>query len=156
MLMRSALRLRDLVFFNHKRRQPKRHLFALCPIRKLATTIEGHAMNRLMDNIDAPPIPPSPRTRAYEEKRDFIRMRVVIPAHIKDAHGETQIGKCHNLSGGGALLEFTKGYSVNEHVQLTIESHHGHAPMLVTMGKVVRAEPSMRGDTMFVAIAYLK
>lgn len=98
----------------------------------------------------------SPRTRSYEEKRDFIRMRVVTPAYIEDAHGERQTGLCLNLSGGGALLEFPKGYSVNEHIKITIESQHGHAPMLESMGKVVRAEPKAPGSTTLVAVTYLR
>lgn len=108
-------------------------------------------MNSLIDSAIS-----SPRARSYEEKRDFIRMRVVTPAYIEDVHGERQLGLCLNLSGGGALLEFAKGYSVNEHIKVTITSQHGHAPMLESMSKVVRAELKAPTGTTLIAVSYLR
>jgi hypothetical protein len=93
-------------------------------------------------------------TRNYEEKRDFIRMKVNCNAIITTADGQKSTGYCHNLSGGGALLELTQKVPLNEPLQVTINSHYGHAPVFSTLGKVVRSQAKEATSNFWVAIQY--
>ena len=93
-------------------------------------------------------------TRNYEEKRDFIRMKVNCNATITTADGQKSTGYCHNLSGGGALLELTQKVPLNEALQITINSQYGHARVFSTQGKVVRSHPKAATQNYWVAIQY--
>jgi hypothetical protein len=77
-------------------------------------------------------------TRQYQEKRNFIRMRLDCPAllHIDD---RALKGLCSNLSGGGMLLIVDERIEVGSECAVNISSHFGHGPMLKARTRVIRA-----------------
>ena len=81
----------------------------------------------------------NPTSRNYQEKRNYIRMKVDAPAHITVyADGSTLEGFCRDLSGGGMLLEINAILPVGTVVEVTIASSHGHNPMLKARAEVAR------------------
>lgn len=92
--------------------------------------------------------------RDYEEKRDFIRMRINSEAIIIDSQGIESTGFCHNLSGGGALIELDKALEVNEKVEVIIHSNYGHAPMFSSTGAVIRNLPTEHTERYLIAVKY--
>ena len=58
--------------------------------------------------------------RSYEEKRDFIRMRVNSPITIKH-NGNTHTGICKDLSGTGLLVETDATLSIDDECIVNIE-----------------------------------
>ena len=77
--------------------------------------------------------------RAYDEKRNFIRMQINTPAQVSlESNGENFSGVCKDLSGGGMLVELEKAVPVGDEVEVTISSPHGHSPMLKALTKVTR------------------
>ena len=93
-------------------------------------------------------------SRHYDEKRNFIRMRINSEAIIIDAQGNESTGFCHNLSGGGALIELDKALGVNEQVEVIIHSHYGHAPVFSSTGAVIRNYPLENKARFLVAVQY--
>ncbi len=78
-------------------------------------------------------------SRDYQEKRNFIRMRVDTPVSIDVKNGdETLSGKCHDLSGGGLQVELGTVLPVGTEVEVSIASSHGHNPMLHANAIVTR------------------
>ncbi|HEY7771985.1 MAG TPA: PilZ domain-containing protein [Marinagarivorans sp.] len=92
--------------------------------------------------------------RHYDEKRNFIRMRINSEAIIIDAQGKESTGLCHNLSGGGALIELDKALPVNEQVEVIIHSHYGHAPVFSSTGAVIRNHPVANNERFLIAVQY--
>lgn len=79
----------------------------------------------------------------YDEKRNFIRMRVDTPASVALARGDEQYsGTCVDLSGGGLLVKLKEKISIGTQLTVKIESDHGHSPMLSARTTVTRAEDS--------------
>lgn len=76
---------------------------------------------------------------AYQEKRDFIRMRVDSPVTMA-IQGETEAlsGICRDLSGGGMLVEVDQTLPVGTELNVTLASSHGHAPVLQATAEVAR------------------
>lgn len=93
-------------------------------------------------------------TRNYDEKRDFIRMRVNTEALVINAAGEKIVGFCHNLSGGGALLEMQQALTMNEEVEVFIHSQYGHAPVFSSKGMVVRNQPTEKKSNYLIGVRY--
>lgn len=64
--------------------------------------------------------------RSYNEKRDFIRMRINSPVSISQ-DGSEYTGVCKDLSGAGMLVEtshaFTEGASVEIAIPQQSETH---------------------------------
>lgn len=82
--------------------------------------------------------------RNYNEKRDFIRMKVDTPANIVIANdGKPIKGICRDLSGGGMLIELDSVLPIGTIAEISIASAHGHEPMLRVQAEVTRvvAEP---------------
>jgi len=79
--------------------------------------------------------------RQYQEKRNFIRMRVDTPVSVHvltdDQHSQ---GICRNLSGGGMLLELPATLPVGTQAAVSIKSTHGHSPMLQARVRVARVD----------------
>ncbi|WP_075185716.1 PilZ domain-containing protein [Teredinibacter haidensis] len=79
--------------------------------------------------------------RDYQEKRNFIRMKVETPVTIdlinSDEHYE---GLCVDLSGGGMLIEAPSAMPVGTRAKVSIKSSHGHSPMLQARVVVSRVE----------------
>ena len=77
--------------------------------------------------------------RSYDEKRDFIRMKVDTPADIVISNDSQKIhGVCRDLSGGGMQIELPVALPVGTLTEVSISSPHGHEPMLHAEAKVTR------------------
>lgn len=78
-------------------------------------------------------------SRDYQEKRDFIRMRIDSPVVVHVAGDEHPLsGICRDLSGGGMLIEVESALPTGTEVEVTLTSSHGHAPMLRAIATVTR------------------
>ncbi len=64
--------------------------------------------------------------RAYDEKRDFIRMRVSTPITI-DVAGQQFEAVCRNLSGSGLLVESDGGLDAGTSVEVCIKPGDSHS-----------------------------
>jgi c-di-GMP-binding flagellar brake protein YcgR len=85
-------------------------------------------------------------SRDYQEKRNFIRMKIDTPADIiVESDGSSHEGVCRDLSGGGMLVELANALPVGTSVVVKIQSSHGHAPMLEAVSQVTRVETNL-GD----------
>jgi hypothetical protein len=91
--------------------------------------------------------------RNFAEKRDFIRMRVNTSAILCDASGREWACWCHNLSGGGALLELPVAANLIEPVKITVTSSYGHQPVFAAVGHIVRRQTIASGRQQ-LAIVY--
>lgn len=77
--------------------------------------------------------------REFQEKRNFIRMKIDTPADVELLDGDTKAqGICRDLSGGGMLVELDSALPVGAEVRVRISSGHGHAPMLEALTEVTR------------------
>ena len=86
-------------------------------------------------------------SRDYSEKRDFIRMRTDTPANIEVLDGGSIIaGVCKDLSGGGMLLHAESPLPLNCQVKITIQTHHGHNPILIAHARVARVQSNPNGS----------
>lgn len=82
--------------------------------------------------------------REYQEKRNFIRMRVDTPIRmVLESDGQTLEGKCRDLSGGGLLVELPTALPVGTRGRVSIQSTHGHSPMLQATVIVNRVEAQL-------------
>ncbi len=77
-------------------------------------------------------------SRNYQEKRNFIRMRVDTPIDVKLDQHRTLQGTCHNLSGGGMLISVSEPLPLGRDLEVTVSSNHGHNPMLRALTRVRR------------------
>ena len=79
--------------------------------------------------------------RNYQEKRNYIRMKVDTPVSVKVESADTLLnGVCKDLSGGGMLVELNSALPVGAEAYVEIASGHGHAPMLKAKTRVSRVE----------------
>ncbi len=77
--------------------------------------------------------------REFQEKRNFIRMKIDTPADVELLDGSTSSkGICRDLSGGGMLVELDSALPVGAEVRVRISSGHGHSPMLEALTEVTR------------------
>ncbi len=80
-------------------------------------------------------------SREFQEKRNFIRMRVNTDVSI--ALGDkVYVGTCHNLSGGGLCVSMPEILPLGNPVEVTVRSLYGHSPVLKASAKVARLEAS--------------
>ena len=78
--------------------------------------------------------------RSYNEKRDYIRMRINSQVNILHA-GKKYKGICKDLSGAGMLIETTHTFEVGTQLQISIEQKgETHLPFNAT-AEVSRIEP---------------
>lgn len=78
-------------------------------------------------------------SRNYQEKRDYIRMKVDAPVKIQlEADGTKYDGICRDLSGGGMMVELSTILPTGTLAEVTIASGHGHNPMLRAKAEVTR------------------
>lgn len=92
--------------------------------------------------------------RRYDEKRDFIRMRINTGAVVVGEDGMPETGLCHNLSGGGALLEMEQHYPTQTAVAVSIQSEHSHSPVFEAQGHVVRCEMNRKTGNYMIGVEY--
>lgn len=84
--------------------------------------------------------------RQYDEKRNFIRMKVDTRISFTKIDGrERYEARCRNLSGTGMLLETEKKLSMGERLRVTIPSEGPNFEPLDAIVEVVRVDamPSM-------------
>lgn len=93
-------------------------------------------------------------SRTYEEKRNFIRMKVETPVEISVNHRQLH-GICHNLSGGGMAISADEPLSLGVEVEVTVSSHYSHSPVLHALTKVCRIQPGERQYRMALEIVSL-
>ena len=86
-------------------------------------------------------------SRDFEEKRNFIRMRVDAPVTLNtEAKPGTIKGICRDLSGGGLMIEVDSTLPVNTQVEVCIASNHGHNPMLRALAQVRRVSSRLGAE----------
>ncbi|MBX2857228.1 MAG: PilZ domain-containing protein [Cellvibrionaceae bacterium] len=92
-------------------------------------------------------------TRDFQEKRNYIRMKVDTPVSIQIMSGEdTFEGICRDLSGGGLSVELSRTLPVGAVTQIAIASKHGHSPMLNARAVVTRVETPPSGKMSIVGM----
>lgn len=97
--------------------------------------------------------------REYQEKRNFIRMKVDTPATVTiTSEGNQHSGTCRDLSGGGMLVELDAALPVGTTVEVSIASTHGHSPMLRAEAEVTRvvAQPGAEANPCLVGLEILR
>lgn len=78
--------------------------------------------------------------RSYNEKRDFIRMKINSPVSIS-CDGDTILAVCKDLSGAGMLVEAEKALTLGAELTVSIEQKGDtHLPFNAT-ATVSRVEP---------------
>jgi len=84
--------------------------------------------------------------RNYNEKRNFIRMRIDTPADvIIDNKGQQLQGICKDLSGGGMLIESEEKLELGLELTVRLASHHLNSPMLKARALVARVQENRNG-----------
>lgn len=82
-------------------------------------------------------------SRNYEEKRNFIRMRVEAPVAVSIDLEQRWSGTCHDLSGGGMLISLPEPLPLGTELEVAVNSHYGHSPMLRALTKVRRVQTEL-------------
>lgn len=78
--------------------------------------------------------------RAYNEKRNFIRMKINTPVEIV-AGDEKFTARCKDLSGSGVLIQTDRALALGSTVEIVIDQgDEKHLPFRAT-GEVVRVDP---------------
>lgn len=84
--------------------------------------------------------------KSYEEKRDFIRMKIDTAVLVEVGDGREPLhGVCKDLSGGGVLLELDDEVQPGSTVTVTLETNYGHNPMLKAKASVTRCSCNESG-----------
>ena len=79
--------------------------------------------------------------RSYEEKRNFIRMKVdTMVSFTRSGSKERYEGRCRNLSGAGMLLETDKKLKLGDRLRVTVPSEGPDFSPLDAMVEVVRVD----------------
>jgi len=84
--------------------------------------------------------------RQYDEKRNFIRMKVDTSITFTKIEGrERYEARCRNLSGAGMLLETEKKLTLGDRLRVTVPSEGPNFTPLDAIVEVVRVDalPSM-------------
>lgn len=82
---------------------------------------------------------------AYNEKRDFIRMRINSQVNIRQA-GKDYEGICKDLSGTGMLIQTNHAFSVGSELQVSIEQKiETHLPFNA-IAEVTRVDSGSNGN----------
>jgi c-di-GMP-binding flagellar brake protein YcgR len=84
--------------------------------------------------------------KKYNEKRNFIRMRIDTPADVTlEQSGNSLKGVCRDLSGGGMLIETKTKLDVGLEIQVTLAANHVNSPMLKARAQVARVKTNPTG-----------
>ncbi len=85
--------------------------------------------------------------REYDEKRDFIRVKVDCDILFKPEGAEQEeTGRLANLSGRGMMFISTFEVPVESHLEVRIQSDNHVTGPLHAIVKVVRTAKQRRGD----------
>jgi hypothetical protein len=80
--------------------------------------------------------------RIYDEKRNFIRMKVDTVVSFTRLDGKERYeGRCRNLSGAGMLLETDKKLTIGDRLKVTVPSERPNFAPLDAIVEVVRVDP---------------
>ena len=91
------------------------------------------------------------QSRDYEEKRDFIRMRLDCPAQCRGLDsGEEFVGQARDLSGTGLRLELSRSVPLGALLEVHVEPAKAVVEPLHPIVEVMRAEPDMNGARFLV------
>lgn len=88
-------------------------------------------------------------SRNYQEKRNFIRMKVNIPVAVTLDQQTNLQGTCHDLSGGGMLISLAEPLPLQQELEVRVSSNYGHNPMLRALTRVCRMSEAK--DARFMA-----
>ena len=88
--------------------------------------------------------------RSYNEKRDFIRMRINSPVIICQG-GKNYQGVCKDLSGAGMLVETGHAFELGDTLEVSIEQRGENQLPFKASAEVSRLEPT--GDKYLVGLA---
>lgn len=96
-------------------------------------------------------------SRAYQEKRSFIRMKVETPIDVIVEGRPDLKGICHNLSGGGMLISVPEILPLGTEVEVSVTSNHGHNPVLRARAVVsrVQAQPEAQSRPCHIGVEIL-
>ena len=84
--------------------------------------------------------------RNYNEKRNFIRMKIDTPADVViENKGQQLQAICKDLSGGGMLIESPETLEIGLELTIKLSSHHLNSPMLKARAVVARVKESRNG-----------
>ena len=84
--------------------------------------------------------------RNYNEKRNFIRMKIDTPADvIIESQGGNIQAVCRDLSGGGMLIESPEKLEIGLELIVNLASHHLNSPMLKARVIVARVKENRDG-----------
>lgn len=80
--------------------------------------------------------------RAFNEKRNFIRMKIDTMITFSIVGGsERYEGKCKNLSGNGMLIETEKKLKLGDNVSIVVPSENSEFANLNATAEVLRVIP---------------
>lgn len=78
--------------------------------------------------------------RAYNEKRNFIRMKINTPIQVTVGN-EQFVARCKDLSGAGVLIQTDRAVALGTTVEIYIEPDGDkHLPFRAS-GEIVRVDP---------------
>lgn len=92
--------------------------------------------------------------RNFDEKRDFIRMRVDSKAIIK-VDGNSQEALCVDLSSNGMQLKTEAQVSLGQQVDVEIVSQHSQLPSLKATTEVIRIDAAEDGQGSVLGLTIL-
>lgn len=79
--------------------------------------------------------------RSYQEKRDFIRMRIDADINfLIEGKTERYSGRCKNISGAGILIETDKKLEVGTVLEVVVPSESTEIDNLEASVEVIRVE----------------
>lgn len=78
--------------------------------------------------------------RNYQEKRDFLRMKIETAVELVLEQQTAVHGICHDLSGGGMSVSADTAVQVGTQIEVTIQSNYGHKPMFKALTQVQRVQ----------------
>lgn len=87
-------------------------------------------------------------SRDYEEKRNYIRVKVSTPLLFTlNKKPERYEGLCRDLSGAGILIETTKRLKIGDNLQVTIPPTQTNKNPFSAVTEVVRIDPMSNQHT---------
>lgn len=92
--------------------------------------------------------------RNFDEKRDFIRMRVDGRAVIT-ASGNSHEAVCIDLSSKGMQLKTEAAVTLGEQVEVEIISQHSQLPSLKATAEVIRVDAAEDGQGSVLGLTIL-
>jgi hypothetical protein len=93
----------------------------------------------------------TPEPRTYNEKRNFIRMRIDTPVEVASG-GDSFTARCRDLSGSGMLLASDRSLPLDAEVEVFINQEGENRSPFRASGRVARADASEDGFIIGLAL----